>query len=178
MPNLAKQTALDVDVIETVGAIFRIENSLACIRLMGQLSLDVDNTLVPPEPNTVLGEDPSVAWLAPNEWFVIASCEIMPSFEPKLKLVLDTNQPFYVGDASDELASFILSGQRVAELLAKGGGLDFSSMEPQTCARTLLGGYHIFIHRFAAPETYRLCVARSLSRSFWEWMKIAMTAEI
>lgn len=120
------------------------------------------------------GGEPSVVRTAgPGQWFFVKDA---PTAHADLHALLGRLAPHAFGvDQTHGRVRIELSGQAVAQVLAKGTAIDFEGMAVGQSAMTLIG--HISVHMTrCAPDRFELLVLRGFAESLWDEL-IHMGAE-
>ncbi len=101
-------------------------------------------------------------WLGPDEWMIVTERDAA-NIDSALRAGLAPHAHSLV-EVSDRDLVFDVSGLSAALLLNAGVPLDLhdGAFPPGMCVRTLLGKCGVLLWR-RAPQTFRLCVARSFA---------------
>jgi sarcosine oxidase subunit gamma len=125
---------------------------------------------LPLEANTCDGDDPRVFWLGPDEWLLQHRGDGSALFESLRTEILDTTAS--LTDLSDAYVSFLVSGDGVRELLAKGCTLDLhpGSFTGNACAQTLLARADVLLAAMPADTSLQLLVRRTFAEYLASWL--------
>ena len=128
---------------------------------------------LPVQPNTVSHrQDLMAAWLAPDEWLLIAGADVGKS----LKLDLDSRLAhchYALNDLSGGQTMISISGPQSLDLLAKGCTLD---LHPRVfgagqCAQSHLAKASVtIVARASNLSAYDVVVRRSFADYLWRWL--------
>ena len=126
---------------------------------------------LPTVPLTTTGSNPSVMWLAPDQWLLTSDND---SAAPLIQHCRDSLSGLVhsATDASAALTAFRLEHPHAAGLLAMGSGLDFGRLSPGQCARTRLARVAALIVPLPGVA-YELYVDRSYAEYLHRWMSLA-----
>lgn len=128
---------------------------------------------LPLEPGEAaeIGGDALLIRLGPDEWRLIAP----PADDGRLAARLASGLAGGRGalvNVSSASTVIAVTGERAADLLATGAGIDFdpAAFPPGRAVRTRIGNAQALVHR-KAEDAFDLHVPRSYARSFWEWLE-------
>ena len=109
--------------------------------------------------------------LGPDEWRLVAPLSDDGALAARLAFELGSGLGALV-NVSSASTVIAVTGERAADLLATGVGIDLDSaaFPPGRAARTRIGNAQALIHR-KAEDAFELHVPRSYARSFWEWLE-------
>ncbi len=161
----------DVTVAETA-----ISFSVLRVRAAGDgLFDDLEKAFAiawPSSPNTVVGEDPRVAWLAPGEWALFDTGERLA---PRLSSACQ-GRLCHLADVSAGQRLFRIEGARGRDLLAKGCSLDTHSrvFGPGRCARTLLAQIGVLLVCAGGGDAIEVIADASLAGHLRAWFTEAV----
>ncbi len=138
---------------------------------------------LPTTPNSVeLGKDITVAFMNPEEWWVIAHSDALDA-EARLAAKLREGMAAVraaVTEIGESRSCILVSGPRARDLLAKGCSID---LHPKAfggvgrSAQTLLAKATVFFHQTAEDETegpsFEIYVTRSFADYLWSWLEDA-----
>ena len=129
----------------------------------------------PPTPNTGRSRDGTVIlWLGPDAWLIEVPAEAEDAVARALEKSLSGCHAS-VAVVGDGHVTLSLSGPRAADTLAKGMTLD---LDPERfraghCARSLLGGVPVLLHRPGDALLYEVTVPRSYADYARDWLEDA-----
>ena len=130
---------------------------------------------LPLEPGEVAaGPDGALLMrLGPDEWRALAGPEDEGGLGRRLWQAL-AEGPGALVELSSASVAVTVAGERAADLLAVGAGLDLdeAAFPVGRAARTRLGNAVVLVRR-TAPDAFELHAPRSYARSFWEWLEAA-----
>ena len=116
-------------------------------------------------PNTMIGEDPSFLWLAPDRVLRVA---FAPAPSPTAR---------FTSDITGGLAIFAVSGANAKALLAIGCSLDLPvALAPGRCAQSVFAGVRATLYAAPRGDGYRLHVDRALAAYMLEWFARAVAS--
>ena len=128
---------------------------------------------LPLEAGTTAGADDVVAlWMAPDEWWVVASSDSVQA--PSLAASL-AKLKAGVTEIGESRTCIRVAGPKARALLAKGCTLDLHESVFQTgrCARSLIGKVPVALHQVSDEPAYDLYVLRSYAEFLWLWLEDA-----
>lgn len=159
--HLAHRPALGPAVISETGAIaIEAMPEGRVLHVLGKPDEDLGPVLAE------LAADPGdLRWAGPGQWFIVGDTPISPAEFRSLEAKIQ-GRAFLV-DQSHGRVRIRLRGTRVADVLAKGTGLDVDSMADGESAMTLMGHISVHLTRLA-PDAFELMVTRSFAESLWE----------
>jgi sarcosine oxidase subunit gamma len=138
---------------------------------------------LPTVPNSVVSaKGVGVAWMSPEEWWVIARSD-QPDAERRLAAKLREGLAGLraaVTEVGESRCCILVSGPRAGDLLAKGCPVD---LHPKAfggvgrSAQTLLAKATVFVHQTAEDETagpsFEVYTTRSFADYLWSWLEDA-----
>ncbi len=123
-----------------------------------------------PGPNrTATGKGVTIAWAAPEQWFLVAEGRVDGALYADAQARLQGLAS--VSDQGHGRIVIRLSGPKARAVLAKGTAVDFHprSFGPGQCAVTQMA--HIGVHVTQVDaDSYDLQMFRGFSEGFWEWL--------
>lgn len=123
----------------------------------------------PVTPNTASGRSPQILWLSPEEW-LLAGGETA-RVRAALDLALRDHLHF-VSDVTAGRVTFVISGDRARDLLARGCSLDLHPrvFPPDRCAQTLFAHIPGLIQRVDGLHGFELTVDAVYQDHIATWM--------
>ena len=118
-------------------------------------------------------EDTGAVWMAPDELLLFTEYDEADALVAALVKAL-AGQHHLAVNVSDARAVIALTGADVAEVLAKGAPLDFSTgaFPGGTARRTHIAGVAVGVWRKGAQEWEIVCF-RSFARHLFDWLVVA-----
>ena len=124
-----------------------------------------------PGEATGIGAGALLIRVGPDEWRLSAPFSDDGARAARLASGLADGQGALV-NVSSATTVIAVTGERAADLLATGTGLDLDpeAFAPGQAIRTRIGNAQALLHR-RAEDAFELHVPRSYARSFWEWLE-------
>lgn len=129
--------------------------SAALAAALGALGLSV------PAARQVIGAEPAVAWMSPDELMIFCAYDAAPGIAADLSTALAGEHALVV-DVSDMRAVFTVTGAKADEVLMKLCPLDFAALPEMEMRRTRAAQTGVALWR-AGPEEIRLICFRSVA---------------
>ncbi len=162
-----------------------VRSGLAHINLRGNAKDQkfieaVENALeqpLPVEPNTMSVRVHHVYWMGPNEWLILTAIESADTVMTRLSESL-CGMSAAVNDIGGGQIALRLTGQHVADVLAKGCTLDLHPrvFAPGMCAQSGLAKANVLIgciERIEGQDTFDIVVRRSFADYLLHWLEHA-----
>ena len=133
-------------------------------------ALKVAGRPMPIGMNTWSGDDPVIFRIAPDTWLFSSALHEAAEIVPAVRTGCG-RRSYAVTDVSDSLVTLWIEGAQASALLARGCGLDLSTVAfgSQACTRTRLAQLPVVIRR-AAPERFECVVDRSAAQWLYDWL--------
>jgi sarcosine oxidase, subunit gamma len=107
----------------------------------------------------------SLRWAGPGQWFIVGDAPMTRDDMQVMSSRL-ASQAFLV-DQSHGRVRIGLKGPRIADVLAKGTGVDLDGVAVGASAMTLIGHISVHLTRLAA-DSIELMVLRGFAESLWD----------
>jgi sarcosine oxidase subunit gamma len=122
------------------------------------------------------GNDMSFIGTGPGQWLVVSGSLGHETLAEELAATLQGLAS--ISDQSSGRAVIRLSGPRARDVLAKGLAID---LDPRvfpagSAATSAISHMGVLVWREGASESYDIAVFRSVSESFWRWLKASAAA--
>lgn len=145
---------------------------VAARALPAAASQSIGGIALPQQPNTWIGQDPLICWVAPDAW-LIQSVQADDDFAAVVRNAC-ASLACAVTDLSDALETIALEGRRAGDVLARGCGLDLreASFGPQSCARTRLAQLPVLIRKSSSTR-FELLIDCSAAQYLEDWLRDA-----
>ncbi|HLU07156.1 MAG TPA: sarcosine oxidase subunit gamma family protein [Woeseiaceae bacterium] len=133
---------------------------------------------LPVEPNTWAGDDERAAiWLGPDEWLVVAPDGEAATFEAAVRAALPGDPWLSLVDLSHNYTTFLLSGSRVRDLLAKGCPLDLhpKAFRAGCSAQTMLAKSSVLLRALEDGGVVEIWLRNSFADYTARWLLDAAT---
>jgi len=112
------------------------------------------------------GADPcGLRWAGPGQWFIVGDA---PMNHGEMQAMAARLAPYaFLVDQSHGRVRIGLKGTRIADVLAKGTGVDLEGVAVGESAMTLVGHISVHLTRLA-PDSIELMVMRGFAESLWD----------
>ena len=140
-------------------------------KVLGRPPPDIPNTFV----ETRYGQEGAViAWVGPEEWFVIGQEEGTSGLRIALRQAIPEPDGAVV-DVSSGFTLFAIEGRGARDLLAAGCAIDVHPrvFGPGRCAQTLYARTGVSILQRDETPRFEMMVRRSYAEWLWRWMATA-----
>lgn len=179
MADLLRQPAIAAAPIDLPGLSLTELPPPALINLrLGADALPVAGALLGVDPprdanRFVEAGDLVVAWIAPDEWMLVAPPATGRQLLARLEGDL-AGRHVSINDVSGNRARFRLAGSRAREILGAGCSLDLHPrcFGPGSCAQTLLARAGIVLLQRDDVPSFELFPRRSFARHLWTWLDV------
>ena len=136
-------------------------------------SLKIAGRPMPVAMNTWSGDDPVICRIAPDTWLLLSALHEASEIIPAVRSGCG-RRSYAVTDVSDSLVTIWIEGSDAAQLLARGCGLDLSTIAfgNVACTRTRLAQLPVVLRR-ATPDRFECIADRSVAHWLYDWLQDA-----